>query len=91
MIQIKDIKDIPAELYCPDGKLIGTIENELQLNDVCIQIKKMKLPTEYSGYKLKTQNCVVDIKSNGRIPNISHLNISLFDTINKQLEELLFN
>jgi hypothetical protein len=91
MIVINDIKDIPAQLYCPDKKLIGVVTDQLQMNDVCIQIKNMKLPTEKSGYYFVCEGIEIDILSNGRIPNLNHLNISFFGTNCKQLEKLLFN
>lgn len=90
MIVINDIKDEPVELYCPDKKLIGVVANELQMNDICIQIKNMKLSAEKSGYYFVCQGCEIDIMSNGRIPNLSHLDVTFFETNTKQLEEILF-
>ena len=91
MIVINDVRDKSVELYCPAGELIGVVETELQLNDVCIQIKKLGIKGEKSGYYFRCEGCVIDILSTGRIPSLSHLNVSFFDTCTKQLEELLFN
>ena len=91
MIVINDIKDKSVELYCPLGELIGVVETELQMNDVCIQIKKLGIKTEKSGYYFKCDGCEIDILSTGRIPSLSHLSVSFFDTCQHQLEELLFN
>ena len=41
MIVINDIKEKPADLYCPAGELIGTVSTDLQMNDVCLQIKRL--------------------------------------------------
>jgi len=91
MVVINDIKDTPVQLYCPAGKLIGTVETGLQVNDVCIQIKRMKKEGEESGYYFICEGERVPIMCNGRIPNLNHLGISFFDINCKQLEEILFS
>lgn len=90
MLVINDIKDKSVDLYCPSGSLIGKVDTEIQMNDICIQIKKLGLKTEKSGYYFICEGCTIDILSNGRIPNLNHLNVSFFDTVTKQLEEIIF-
>lgn len=91
MVVINDIKDKPAQLYCPSDVLIGTVETALQLNDVCIQIKNMKLEGKESGYYLMYEGVKVDIMCNGRIPNTNALGVpDFFDIGCQQLEEILF-
>lgn len=51
MIEIKEINCPVTQLYSPDGKLIGNIINEYQLNDIRLQIAKLDLSGYYVVWK----------------------------------------
>lgn len=82
MVRINKIEDVSVELYSPDNKLIGTIENILQFLDVRVQIMEQKL----DNYYIKIGNEEYEIDSNGRVINYPK---GLFDTMDKFLDKLL--
>lgn len=52
MIKINyDLKDDCCELYDQNDTLLGTINNHLQFEDVCLQIAKQKLDGYYFIWK----------------------------------------
>jgi hypothetical protein len=87
MVTIREIKDIPCELYDPSGKIVGIVENELQFHDVRFQIKKQKLEGYYFLFNRPDGVCErVDINNHGRCdasPN------GFFDSSMNLLMELL--
>lgn len=83
MIKINNnIQDRPADLYSPDGQLIGTIENLLAFYDVRLQIKKEQV----FGYYLMFEGQKIKIDKNGELENYPD---NLFDTSLKYLTELI--
>ena len=88
MIVINDIKEKPADLYCPAGELIGTVSTDLQMNDVCLQIKRLKLTTEQSGYYFIFGNKRINILSNGRLPRHETIDADFFEIGMKQFSFL---
>lgn len=80
-VQINKIIESPCDLYGPDDKLIGTIDNELSFNDIRIQIKRKQL----LGYYVIWQEHKILINHDGRVsfwPN------GFFNTAETQLHEL---
>jgi hypothetical protein len=63
MIKINKIKDVTCELYDPQNNLLGTIENEYELNDVRIQISEEKV----EGYYVIFKEHKIPITSKGKI------------------------
>lgn len=82
MVKINKIEDTSVELYSPDNKLIGTIDNILQFLDVRVQIMEQKL----NNYYIKMGDEEYEIDNNGRIINIPE---GLFDTMDKFLDKLI--
>ena len=81
-IKIREIEDLPAELYSPQNKLIGTIKNQLQFNDIRLQIASQKL----EGYYIMFKGFKIKINSVGKcIPYYDRL----FDINNNQEIKLL--
>jgi hypothetical protein len=83
-IEIREIHDKPADLYSPRDTFIGTIYSELQLHDVCLQIKKHKC----NGYYLMFEQKRIEIFSNGKIIKPPK---GFFDTINSQITKIVFD
>lgn len=86
MVEIRDIKDKPVELWREDENnfhtLIGTIDNLLQFDDVRIQIAREKA----NGYYVLLNDIKVSINEYGMI---NHWPVGLFDIQNGQLDELI--
>lgn len=80
MVTVNKIVEIESYLY-KDDQVIGVINNNLELNDVLIQIKNLKI----DGYKLKYEDIFYDIRNDGRIINGS----GIYPTFSKQLKEII--
>jgi len=63
IVKINRIVEPPSYIFDANGFLVGTCNNYLELNDVCIQI--MKLGVE--GYTLEYEGNLYPIEKNGRI------------------------
>jgi hypothetical protein len=61
-IKIRKIEQSVCDLYDPEGKLIGVIDNELSLCDVRVQIAKAKASGYYIIWKVKRSNVWLDIR-----------------------------
>lgn len=82
IIQIKEIKEPVCKLFNPKSELIGIITSELQLMDVRVQIKKLKL----NGYFIHWENEIIMIDSDGRLDTWPE---GFYDLSNNLLMELL--
>lgn len=83
MIEIRNIKDRPVELYSPKNELIGTIDNVLSFDDVRLQIKEKEL----SGYYVIFKGEKIGINKNGRVDGIWP--IGFFDHHELIMEQLI--
>lgn len=81
-IIIKDLKDVPCDLYGPNDEYIGKITNVLQFTDIRVQIKERKL----SGYYFLFEGEKICIDKNGSLDKYPH---GLFDTEENLLCKLL--
>lgn len=82
MIVIKEVEDDTAELFGPGDTLIGTIDTNLQLLDIRVQIKEQKL----SGYYIIWRNNRLDIDKYG---SVSNWPVGFFDTLDNLLNKLI--
>jgi hypothetical protein len=82
LVQIKDIRETPCELFNPDDELVGIIESSLVLNDVRLQINRQNL----SGYYVVFNGMKINIDNNGRLEEWPD---GFFDIIENQLRELI--
>lgn len=82
-VVIRDIKDIPCDLYNEQGEHIGAITTELQLYDVRLQIKEKAL----TGYYIIFQNKRILINKDG---SIDYWPDGFFDKLQNKLDKLLF-
>jgi len=73
-VTIKNIQDLPCDLYDNENKFVGRITNILQFDDVRVQIGKQKL----TGYYIVFLGNKIDIDQNGQL---SEYPAKLFDTI----------
>jgi hypothetical protein len=81
-IEIRDIKDEPVDLYSPSSEFLGTLDNQLQFNDVRVQIKR----SQQKGYYIKFRDECIPIDSNGELLNYPR---GLFDMNLDMLNYLL--
>lgn len=63
IIQIKEFKEPICKLFNPKSELIGIIKSELQLTDIRVQIKELKL----NGYFIHWKDEIIMIDSDGRL------------------------
>jgi hypothetical protein len=70
-IIVSEIKWKPVQIFCPDGTLIGTVDNDLSFLNVQVQIlRKFKgtYPAVPSGYTYKLEDGRIgDFLTNGRV------------------------
>ena len=67
-IEIKEINCLVTQLYSPDGKLIGDIVNEYQMDDIRIQIAELDLSGYYFIWKKsETEEVKIDIDNLGKL------------------------
>ncbi len=82
-IKINEIEETTCELYTPNDILIGSINSELVLNDVRIQIIKKGV----YGYYIKWQRKVIKIDKYGNLENWPE---GFYGTNLNQLMEMLY-
>lgn len=82
MIKINEIKGTTCELYDPADNLLGTIDSELVLNDIRIQIQKEGT----KGYYIVWDDEKLRIDKYGNLDNWPE---GFFDTVEKQYMTLL--
>lgn len=81
-IKINRIVESSYDVY-ENGIKIGTINSHLELNDICIQVKKNNIENVYI---LDNQNIKHPIDKYGRVCSNG---AKLYTTIGKQLRELI--
>lgn len=87
MIKIKEITELPAILLDNNHNYVGMVYNNLELNDVCIQIKNQQLEGYYFLFTdSEGVQHTIDIDSNGRIYDKPQ---EFFGLLSHQLRELL--
>lgn len=81
------ISEVTSFLYNPDGELLFTINSNLKLNDVRIQIKEQKLEGYYLKYKKDEGDLYkISINPNGQLSSWPE---GFYDLFDKQLDKLL--
>ena len=65
MIEIRNLKEEPCDLYGPDGQFIGTIETELDFSDIRLQIQEQHA----NGYFIRFRGKDYAINNKGVLEN----------------------
>lgn len=81
-VKINHLQETPAELFTPDGKLVGSIHTVIDFLDVRIQIAQQHL----SGYYLIFNNERINIDCYGEMESYPN---GLFDAITIQLAKII--
>lgn len=87
MLQIRDVRDSIASVHY-NGKTIGVITTQYQLNDLRLQVKEEQLEGVYLCYDDGEINHRIEISPSG---SLSHWPKGFFDLIERQLSQLVFN
>lgn len=86
-IEIKEINCPVTQLYSPDGKLIGNIVNEYQMDDVRVQIAELDLSGYYFIWKKsELEEVKIDINNLGELSDFPS---GLWDFSMKTLAKLV--